>query len=98
MTFKPYGDKIIVRKVLEQYTGLIQIPDTARQSPPVEGEVVAYGPDVDFVKAGDRIIFGKYAAHDLNEEDFIGDDLAVIMEADIIYKKEGDAITCQKNS
>ena len=88
MTLKPYGDKIIVRKMEEPYEGMIVIPENIRKNPPVEGEVVAFGSMTEFVKAGDRIIFGKYAAHDIPD----GDDLAVIMESDIIYKKEGDAI------
>ena len=90
MKFTPQGEKILLRKKLEQYEGLIVIPDTAKKHPPVEGEVVAIGSMVsEFAKAGDTVVFGKYAGVELNDADMIGDnEYVVIHEGDIMYKKE----------
>jgi chaperonin GroES len=75
MKVRPLQDRLLVRRVEEQEKtkgGLI-IPDTAKERP-LEGEVIAVGagkrtddgtlitPDV---KAGDRILFGKYAGTEI---------------------------------
>ena len=79
----PLHDRILVRRVEEAETtrgGLI-IPDTAKDKPQ-EGEVVAAGKGkmneegkvrpLD-VKAGDRILFGKYSGTEvkIDNEDFL---------------------------
>src|ERR1700745_2514607 len=72
MKIRPLGDRILVKRIKEEERtkGGIIIPDTAKEKPQ-EGKVVAVGkgkmteqgklvaPDV---KAGDRILFGKYSA------------------------------------
>jgi chaperonin GroES len=78
MKVRPLQDRLLVRRVEEQEKtkgGLI-IPDTAKERP-LEGEVIAVGagkrtedgtliaPDV---KAGDRILFGKYAGTEIKIE------------------------------
>lgn len=78
MVLKAFADKIIVRRK-DPESELIFIPDS--KNPPVEGEVVAYGPDTEFVKAGDIIVFGRYSAHKIPH----GANLWIIMEADILY-------------
>jgi chaperonin GroES len=71
MTFRPLHDRIVVKRVEEQETvrGGIIIPDSAKEKPQ-EGEVVAIGSGAMLedgtkapmsVKAGDRILFGKYS-------------------------------------
>ena len=68
---KPLGDRVVIR-VLEQEektVGGIYLPDTAKEKP-CEGEIIAAGPGklqedgsrvaLD-VKAGDKVIFSKYA-------------------------------------
>ena len=77
----PLHDRILVRRIEEGETvrGGIIIPDTAKEKPQ-EGEVIAVGKGkiseegkvrpLD-VKAGDRILFGKYAGTEIkidNEE------------------------------
>ena len=75
MNFVPLHDRILVRRIEEQETtagGLI-IPDTAKDKPQ-EGEVLAVGKGkikedgkalpLD-VKAGDRVLFGKYAGSEI---------------------------------
>ena len=71
MNFRPLHDRVLVRRVAaeEKTAGGIIIPDTAKEKPQ-EGEVVAVGPGtlndkgglrpLD-VKAGDRILFGKWS-------------------------------------
>ena len=74
----PLHDRILIRRVEEQETvrGGIIIPDTAKEKSQ-EGEVIAVGKGriekdgkvtpLD-VKAGDRILFGKYAGTEINKE------------------------------
>lgn len=68
---KPLGDRIIAKALsAESVTpGGILIPDSAKEKP-LEGKVIAVGPGALLdsgkirpmdVKAGDKIIYGKYA-------------------------------------
>src|SRR5512146_2127593 len=79
----PLHDRIVVRRVEEAETtrGGIIIPDSAKDKPQ-EGEVIAVGPGKSNdegkvfplqVKAGDRILFGKYAGTEIkiDGEDFL---------------------------
>jgi chaperonin GroES len=79
MKVTPLYDRILVKRLEpeEQKRGGIIIPDTAKEKPQ-EGEVVAVGAGkVDDsgkrvpleVKAGDRVLFGKYAGTEINIED-----------------------------
>jgi chaperonin GroES len=75
MKIRPLYDRIIVKRVEAETTtksGLI-IPDTAKEKP-IEGEVVAVGNGKVLddgnvraleVKAGDRILFGKYSGTEI---------------------------------
>ena len=75
MKVRPLQDRLLVRRVEEQEKtkGGIIIPDTAKERP-LEGEVIAAGAGkrsedgtlvaLD-VKAGDRILFGKYAGTEI---------------------------------
>ncbi len=75
MKIRPLQDRILVRRVKEEEKtkGGIIIPDTAKEKP-VEGEIVAVGSGKVLeggkvrpldVKAGDRILFGKYAGNEI---------------------------------
>ncbi len=79
MKVKPLYDRVIVKRVEanEKVKGGIIIPDTAKEKP-MEGKVVAVGSgrrDDDGkripmeVKAGDRILFGKYAGTEIKIDD-----------------------------
>ena len=71
MKFRPLHDRVVVRRLESEErtkSGII-IPDTAKEKPS-EGEVIAVGPgsrneDGEIVamevKAGDRILFGKWS-------------------------------------
>ena len=71
MKIRPLQDRIIVKRVEEEEKtkGGIIIPETAKEKP-MEGEVIAAGTGKILengkkqpleVKAGDRILFGKYS-------------------------------------
>lgn len=90
MKLKPLSDRVLVKRLeeLEQKKGGIIIPDTAKEKP-MEGKVIAIGPGkLDDkgkripieVKAGDRVLFGKYAGTEIK----IDDEEHVILSADEI--------------
>ena len=75
MKIRPLQDRLLVRRVEEEEKsrGGIIIPDSAKEKP-IEGEIVAVGAGKVLengkvraldVKAGDRILFGKYAGNEI---------------------------------
>jgi chaperonin GroES len=91
MAFRPLGDRVLVKRVEEEEKtrGGIIIPDTAKEKPQ-EGEVIAVGPGARDesgkvqaldVKAGDRILFGKWSGTEVKLE---GQDLLIMKESDIL--------------
>jgi len=91
MTFRPLHDRVLVKRVEEESKtkGGIIIPDTAKEKPQ-EGEVIAIGSGtikedgnvrpLD-VKAGDRILFGKWSGTEVTVE---GQELLIMKESDIL--------------
>ena len=91
MNFRPLHDRVLVRRIEaeEKTAGGIIIPDTAKEKPQ-EGEVVAAGTGAKTedgkivpldVKAGDRILFGKWSGTEVKIE---GEDLIIMKESDIL--------------
>lgn len=91
MKIRPLHDRVIVERVDEEETtkGGIIIPDTAKEKP-VEGKVLAVGDGKVAddgkkipleVKAGDRVLFGKYAGTEIQIE---GEEHIIMREDDII--------------
>ena len=91
MNLRPLHDRVIVKRVDEKEqksSGGIIIPDSAKEKPQ-QAEVVAVGPGkrndegkatpLD-VKAGDKILIGKYAGNEIK----IGDEELVILREDEI--------------
>ena len=88
---EPLDDRIVVKPGEEEETTVsgIVIPDTAKEKPQ-EGEVIAVGPGtlndrgeprpLD-VKAGDRILFGKWSG---TEVKLGGEELLIMKESDIM--------------
>ena len=79
MKVKPLHDRVLVKRIEaeEKVRGGIIIPDTAKEKP-LEGKVVAVGAgrlDEDGkripleVKAGDRVLIGKYAGTEIKIDD-----------------------------
>jgi chaperonin GroES len=103
MAFRPLGDRVVVRRVEEESKtkGGIIIPDTAKEKPQ-EGEVIAVGlgarddagqiHPLD-VKAGDRILFGKWSGSEVKID---GEDLLIMKESDILGVL--DAVTAAANA
>ena len=91
MNLRPLHDRILVRRLEEQETmrGGIIIPDSAKEKPQ-QAEVMAVGkgklledgqraaPDV---KAGDRILFGKYSGADVRID---GQEYLILREDEIL--------------
>jgi chaperonin GroES len=91
MQVRPLHDRVLIKRIEEKemVKGGIIIPDTAKEKP-MEGEVVAVGPGkiqddgkraaMD-VKAGDRILFGKYAGTEIKIDD---EDFVIMREEEIL--------------
>jgi chaperonin GroES len=91
MKVKPLHDRIVVSRIEaeEKTAGGIIIPDTAKEKPQ-EGKIIAVGPgkrDEDGnlvpldVKAGDRILFTKWAGTELKLD---GQEYMIMKEDDIL--------------
>ncbi len=96
--FRPLHDRVVVRRVEseEKSKGGIIIPDTAKEKPQ-EGEIVAVGSGARDeagklvpldVKAGDRILFGKWSGTEVKLD---GEELLIMKESDIMGILEGAA-------
>lgn len=91
MKIRPLHDKILVKRLQEEEKtkGGIIIPDTAKEKP-MEGEVIAVGKGrvteegkvvaLD-VKAGDRVLFSKYAGTEVKIKDV---EYLIMREEDIL--------------
>ena len=91
MNVRPLHDRIIVHRLEEgeQQIGRIIIPDTAKEKPQ-QGTVIAAGNGkvkddgtripLD-VKAGDRILFGKYAGQEIKLD---GEEYLIVKEDEVL--------------
>jgi chaperonin GroES len=91
VVIKPLGDRVVVVPLeAEQVTASgIVIPDTAKGEKPQEGVVVALGTGGvktsegevsnphDFLKVGDKILFGKYSGDEVKMKTKEGKDVEV---------------------
>ena len=94
----PLHDRVLIKRIEEKESikGGIIIPDTAKEKPQ-EGEVIAVGAGktndegkrfpLD-VKAGDRVLFGKYSGTEIKVED---EDYLILREDEILAKLSGAA-------
>jgi chaperonin GroES len=96
MKFRPLHDRVVVRRIESEAksAGGIIIPDTAKEKPQ-EGEIIAVGPGARDeagklvpldVKAGDRILFGKWSGTEVKID---GEDLLIMKESDVMGVIEG---------
>jgi len=94
--FRPLHDRVLLRRVEaeEKTPGGIIIPDTAKEKP-IEGEVLAVGPGARDetgriipldVKAGDRVLFGKWAGTEVLID---GETRLILKKSDILGLIEG---------
>jgi chaperonin GroES len=88
---RPLHDRVLIKRIEEQETvrGGIIIPDTAKEKPQ-EGEVMAVGTGKRLesgqvtpmeVKAGDRVLFGKYSGTEIKLD---GEELLILREDEIL--------------
>ena len=96
MNVRPLHDRLIVQRleVSEERQGAIVIPDSAREKPQ-QGTVLAAGlgksneagnrVPLD-VKAGDTILFGKYAGQEIKLD---GDEFLIMREEEVLGVVEG---------
>jgi chaperonin GroES len=91
MDLRPLHDRILVKRMDEgeQKRGGIIIPDTAKEKPQ-QGQVRAVGSGKLLengqrapveVKAGDRILFGKYSGSDIKLD---GDEYMILREDEVL--------------
>jgi chaperonin GroES len=86
----PLADRVVVKAMeeSEQMRGGLYIPDTAKEKPQ-QGEVIAVGPGrtedgkrvVMEVKAGDKVLYGKYSGTEVTID---GEQLLILRESDIL--------------
>ena len=88
---RPLHDRLLVKRIEETETvkGGIIIPDSAKEKPQ-EGEVIAVGNgktldngskvELD-VKAGDKILFGKYSGTDIKID---GEEYMILREDEVL--------------
>lgn len=93
---RPLHDRVLIKRVEEeeQVRGGIIIPDTAKEKPQ-EAEVVAVGPGklqddgkrqpMD-VKAGDRVLVGKYSGSEIKIDD---EEYVILREDEILAVVNG---------
>ena len=91
MKFRPRHDRIVIKRIEAEAksAGGIIIPDTAKEKHQ-QGEVVAVGPGgrdetgklipID-VKAGDRVLFGKWSGTEVKIDD---DEYLIMKESDVM--------------
>jgi chaperonin GroES len=88
---RPLHDRVLIKRLEEQDEkhGRIIIPDSAKEKPQ-EGKVIAVGTGRVTedgktlplaVKAGDRILFGKYSGSEVKID---GEELLIMKEEDIL--------------
>ena len=103
MNVRPLHDRLIIQRLDEgeQHVGGIIIPDSAREKPQ-QGKVIAAGngkskddgtrTPLD-VKAGDRILFGKYSGQEIKLD---GEDYLIMREDEVLGVVEGAVIQKKK--
>jgi len=91
MKTRPLHDRVLLKRIEEKETvkGGIIIPDTAKEKP-MEGEVISVGPGKVMedgkrspmdLKAGDRVLFGKYAGTEIKIDD---EEYLILREEEIL--------------
>jgi chaperonin GroES len=105
MNIRPLYDRIVVKRIEEQEStrnGIV-IPDSAKEKPQ-EGEVMAIGRGKRLddgqivaldVKAGDRILFGKYSGSEIKLE---GEELIIMREDEVLGILDAQPTKAQKKA
>lgn len=84
MRLEPFGQRIVVKRLTKDQVGSIIMPESVKKTS-LEGEVVETGKECEFVKTGDKIIFGRYSGFELPlDGDYKG--CLVMNEEDILAR------------
>lgn len=80
MRFRPLGERIVVRRTDEKTTksGII-LPDNSKEKP-LEGTVMSIGDEVENIKIGETVLYGKYSGSDITID---GEDFILLMTEDV---------------
>ena len=82
LKIKPLGTRVLVEQIeaeTKTASGLI-IPDSAKEKP-LQAKVLAIGSDVDQIKVGETVIYGKFIGTELN---FDGNDYLMLEQSEIL--------------
>src|SRR5258708_40155464 len=105
MNIRPLHDRVLIRRIDKEETarGGIIIPDSAKEKPQ-QGEVIAAGNGkmlengvrvaID-VKAGDRILFGKYAGSEIKSD---GQEHLILREDEMLGVLSAKAVSAKKET
>lgn len=82
MPITPLSNRVLleVQEHAEKTASGIFIPDAAQEKP-YQGIILAIGPEVTQVKAGNRVLFSKYGGSDVKVDD---QPIKIISEKDIL--------------
>ena len=82
MKIEPLFNNILIKadESAKQTKSGLFLPDTAQQDPPQEGIVIAVGAKKEYVKEGQRVIYGKYNGTIVKIE---GEDYLITQETNI---------------
>ena len=86
MTIKPLSDRVLIKPAEAEMktAGCIIIPDSAKEKP-LKGTVIATGNGTKdeemLVKAGDTVLYGKYAGTELEAD---GEKYLMMRQSDIL--------------
>ena len=90
MTVKPLGDRVLIKRLEaeEKTKGGIILTSAAKEQP-LMAEVLAVGPGTEDVKmevkAGDKVIFSKYAGTEIKVDE---EELIIMSQKDILADVE----------
>lgn len=83
MDLIPLFSRIVVRRKEMTKVGNIIIPETTKQMQATEGVVIAIGDEVETIKKGDNIFFGRYSGCEVERK---GEKFLIMNEEDVIAK------------
>lgn len=83
MKIQPYGNRILVKpQEASTKKGNIYLPDSEKEKKSI-GEVIEVSTDIQSIKKGETVIYGKYSGDELEE----GNQKYVLLDKDDILAK-----------
>jgi chaperonin GroES len=94
INFEPLGARVLVKDIVEKKTGMLEMAPNVKGEPPVNGTVIAIGPDVKTVLIGDIVYYSKWINQNVKLD---GEEYRIIPINDILGKVK-DGHTDQANT